>query len=89
MAACIGNTRSRPIRGIDLTDKPVSDLANLPRVKSDFHPRYWHGFIQVLSSTGAVGPLVLTDWMPFSMAAVLEYISLLPMICPLPALRTK
>lgn len=44
---------------------------------------------QVLSTILAVGPLVLTDVMPFSMAAAPEYISLLPMTWPLPAFRLK
>jgi hypothetical protein len=41
------------------------------------------------SATGAVGPLVFTDLMPFSIADVDLYISLLPMTSPLAALRTK
>ncbi len=42
-----------------------------------------------VSLTVATGPLVLTDSMPLSRAASLLYISLLPMISPLIALRTK
>lgn len=45
--------------------------------------------VQVLSLTVGVGPLVLTDSMPLSRAAALEYISLWPMICPLVAVRLK
>lgn len=44
---------------------------------------------QVLSTTSAVGPLALTEAMPFSIAAAPEYISLLPMTWPLPAFRLK
>lgn len=37
----------------------------------------------------APGAFFFTEAMPFSMAAVLEYISLAPMTCPLEALRLK
>jgi len=44
---------------------------------------------QVLSFTVGVGPLVLTDSMPLSRAAVLEYISLRPMTSPFPPVKVK
>src|ERR1051326_1374970 len=43
----------------------------------------------VLSTTFAFGALVATDLIPFSIARVDEYISLLPIVSPLPAVRTK
>lgn len=44
---------------------------------------------EVWSSTSADGALALTDSMPFSIPQLLSYISLVPMICPLDALRLK
>ena len=45
--------------------------------------------LQVRSSTAAVGAFALTDSIPFSMAAVDEYIWLHPTVSPFAALRTK
>ncbi len=44
---------------------------------------------QVLSFRVAPGPLALTDSMPLSRAAALEYISLFPMVSPLVAVKMK
>jgi hypothetical protein len=41
------------------------------------------------SAIGAVGALALTEAIPFSQLAALAYIWLLPMACPLLALRVK
>lgn len=44
---------------------------------------------QVRSTTLAAGALFLTDWMPFSIAAADEYISLRPITWPLAAFSVK
>jgi hypothetical protein len=41
------------------------------------------------STTVVVLPFFLTDSIPFSIPALEAYISLLPIICPLDAFRTK
>ena len=45
--------------------------------------------LKVSSSTVASGALLFTEAIPFSMAAILSYISLVPIICPLLAFKLK